>query len=135
EAARDRQCDPRLAARLRWQLDLGHSADLDTGQPHRRPLEQAPHLGELGDEVVLALEIARLGAEEVDDREENEETGEDEGADPDLQGDLSTIGHSGQLARSSPARNLRTSGLADRWISAGRPTAAQLPGEESASRS
>ena len=75
------------------QLDPGDAADLHAGEPHRGPLDEPAHLDELGDEVVLSLEVPRLGAQQVDDREEDPETGEDEPADTDLERELAGVRH------------------------------------------
>ena len=74
-------------------IDRGDPADLHAGQAHGGALDQPAHLGELGDEVVLALEVAGLGPEQVDDREEHEQAGQDERADADLQGERALVGH------------------------------------------
>jgi hypothetical protein len=95
ESPRDREGHPHLAPGLLGQRDRGHAPDLHPGQPHGGALNEAAHLDELDGEVVLALEVAGLRPQQVDDRHEHEQAREDEGADADLQGELGALGGHG----------------------------------------
>src|SRR5262249_36050892 len=115
-----------LTTGLGRQGDAGHPPDLHAGQPDGGALDEPADLVEVGDQLVLPLEVARLRPEQVDDGEEGEQTEQDEAADPDLQREVPPVGH-GQVDLSSPARKRRTSGLAERRISAGVPRSAKRP--------
>src|SRR4029077_11046555 len=65
--------------------------------------DEPADLAELGHQVVLPLEVARLRAEQVDDGEEDAEPGQDEGADPDLERAQARLRH-GDLGRPQLAR-------------------------------
>ena len=122
EPLRDGQRHADLAPRLGRQADARDPPDLDAGQPDRRPLDEPAHLGELRDQLVLALEVAGLSTQQVDDREKDPEAGQDEAADPDLQRELTAVRHASYLdPRFRGARRPGSGGRPDSPIDGSRP--------------
>ena len=93
EAPRHRHGHPHLGARLGRQGHAGDPADLNAGQADGGALDEAPDLRELGHQLVLPLEVAGAGAQQVDDGEEDGEGHEDEAADAELKREGPMVGH------------------------------------------